>query len=53
MVKEDIKILEDMLTSLIDVLVEKGVITQEEYESKVKERLKIAEDLTRFEDLEK
>lgn len=52
MVKEDIEILEDMLTSLVDILVEKGVLTQEEFESKVKERLENVEDLTRFEELE-
>jgi len=52
MVKKEIEILEDMLTSLVDVLVEKGVITQEEYEDKVKERLKLVEDLTRFDELE-
>ena len=52
MVKEDIEILEDMLTSLVELLVEKGVITQKEYESKVKERLEDSEDLTRFEELE-
>lgn len=53
MVKEDIEILEDMLTSLVDLLVEKGLITQEEYEAKVKERLENIEKLTRFEELEK
>lgn len=52
MVSEDVEIVEDMLTSLVDILVEKGIITQEEYESKVKERLEASKDLTRFEDLE-
>ena len=52
MVKEDIEILENMLTSLVDLLVEKGVITQEEYEAMVKGKLESTEDLTRFEELE-
>lgn len=52
MVKKDIEILEDMLTSLVDILVEKNVLTQEEFEAKVKERLEKVEDLTRFEELE-
>jgi len=53
MVKEDIEILEDMLTSVVDLLVEKGLITQEEYEAKVKEKLENNKDLTQFEELEK
>ena len=53
MAKEDIEILEDMLTSLVDLLVEKGVVNQEEYDIKVKEKLMNSEKLTRFEDLKK
>jgi DNA-binding HxlR family transcriptional regulator len=52
MTKKDIEILDDMLTALVDLLVEKGVITQEEYDSKVKQRLEETKGLTRFEDLE-
>lgn len=52
MVSEDVEILENMLTSLVDILVEKGIITQEEYEEKVKKRLEEAAGLTRFDDLE-
>jgi hypothetical protein len=40
MLKEDIEILDDMIGTLVDLLVEKEVITHEEYESKVKQRLK-------------
>ena len=50
MVSEDIEILEDMLTSLVDLLVEKGIITEEEYESKVKEHLEAFEELRRLEE---
>jgi len=50
-INKDIEIL-DMLTSLVDLLVENGAITQEEFEAKVKERLENVKDLTRFEELE-
>lgn len=52
MVKKDIEILEDMLTSLVDLLVEKGVINHEEYDIRVEHKLKKSKELTRFEDLE-
>lgn len=51
MVKKEIEVFEDMLTSLVDLLVEKGIITQGEYEEKVKNKLTDSEELTRFEDL--
>jgi len=41
MIKEDIEILDDMIGTLVDLLVEKEIITHEEYESKVKQRLKM------------
>ncbi len=50
--EKDIDILSDMITSVVDLLVEKGIITQEEYETKVKERLEKSATLTKFEDLE-
>jgi hypothetical protein len=53
MTKQEIEIVEDMLISVVDLLVEKGIITQEEYESRVKQRLEDNRDLTRFEELEK
>ena len=41
MIIEDIEILDDMIGTLVDLLVEKEIITHEEYESKVKQRLKM------------
>jgi len=38
---EEIDLLDDMLSSLIDLLIEKGVITEEEYEKRVKQRVKV------------
>lgn len=51
--KKDIEILEDMLTSLVDLLIEKGIMTEEEYEERVKRKLSESEELTDFEELEK
>ncbi|MCW4016719.1 MAG: nitrile hydratase subunit beta [Candidatus Bathyarchaeota archaeon] len=38
---EEIDLLDDMLSSLVDLLIEKGVITEEEYEKRIKQRVKI------------
>ena len=38
---EEIDLLDNMLSSLVDLLVEKGVITEEEYEKRLKEKVKI------------
>lgn len=51
MVSEDVEILSDMLTALVDILVEKGLLTQEEYEDRVKILLEESSKLTRFDDL--
>lgn len=39
--EEEIDLLDDMLSSLVDLLIEKGVITEEEYERRVKEKVKV------------
>lgn len=38
---EEIVLLDDMLSSLVDLLIEKGIITEEEYEKRIKQRVKI------------
>jgi len=38
---EEIDLLDDMLSSLVDLLIEKGVITEEEYEKRIKEKIKV------------
>lgn len=50
---KDIDILDDMLASLVELLVEKGIITHEEYEERVKKKLSNSEELTRFEELDR
>jgi hypothetical protein len=38
---EEIDLLDDMHSSLVDLLIEKGIITEEEYETRIKQRVKI------------
>jgi hypothetical protein len=38
---EEIDLLDEMLSSLVDLLIEKGIITEEEYEKRLKEKIKI------------
>jgi hypothetical protein len=51
MTEEEIEILEDMLTALVDLVIERGVITQDEYDRKVEERLGLSKELTHFDEL--
>ncbi len=50
--KEEVKILEEMISSLTDLLIEKGIITDEEYNKKVKSKIKHAKELKDVDDLE-
>jgi len=50
--KEEVKILEEMISSLTDLLIEKGIITDEEYNKKVKDKIKQAKELKDVDDLE-
>lgn len=47
----EIDVLDHMLTSLVEVLEEKGIMTQEEWEQKIK--AKIEKSAQNFRDLEK
>jgi hypothetical protein len=40
-ITEEIDLLDDMLSSLVDLLIEKGIITEQEYEKRIKEKVKI------------
>jgi hypothetical protein len=40
-VGEEIDLLDTMLSSLVELLEEKGIITQAEYEKRIKERVRI------------
>jgi hypothetical protein len=38
---EEIVLLDDMLSSLVDLLIEKDIITETEYEERIKQKVKI------------
>jgi len=38
-IEEEIDLLDDMLTSLVALLEDKGIVTQEEWEKKIKRRI--------------
>jgi hypothetical protein len=38
---EEIDLLDTMLSSLVELLEEKGILTQEEYEKRIKEKVKV------------
>jgi hypothetical protein len=38
--EKEIDLLDDMLTSLVELLQEKGILTQEEWENKIEHRVK-------------
>ena len=47
-IKEELVVLDDMLSALVDLLIEKGIITDEEWEKKVKKKLKESEKLEKI-----
>ena len=38
---EEIDLLDNMHSALVDLLIEKGIITEEEYEKRIKEKIKV------------
>jgi hypothetical protein len=38
---EEIDLLDDMHSALVDILIEKGIITEEEYEKRIKQKNKV------------
>ena len=38
---EEIDLLDDMHSAIVDLLIEKGVITEEEYEKRIKQKVKV------------
>ena len=39
--KEEVVLLDDMITTLVDLLIEKGVFSEQEYENRLKQRIKV------------
>jgi predicted transcriptional regulator len=50
-VAEEIDVLDGMLSALVEVLEEKGILTQEEWEKKIKTKLEADKGKTSFRDL--
>ena len=46
--KEEVELLDDMLSALVELLEEKGVLRYEEWEKKIKEKIKEDEKLKRI-----
>jgi len=46
--KEEIELLDDMLSALVELLEEKGVLKYEEWESRIKEKIKESEKLKKI-----
>jgi DNA-binding HxlR family transcriptional regulator len=40
-ISEEIDLLDTMLSSIVELLEEKGIITEEEYEKRIKEKVKV------------
>jgi len=46
--KEEIELLDDMLSALVELLEEKGILKYEEWEKKIKEKIKESEKLKKI-----
>ena len=49
---EEVDVFDDMLTALVELLEEKGVLTQEEWEEKIKKKIEESKGKTKYHDLE-
>jgi hypothetical protein len=50
-VAEEIDVLDDMLSALVEVLEEKGILTQEEWEKRIKAKMEKSKGKVSFRDL--
>ena len=50
-IAEEIDVFDDMLTALVELLEEKGVLTQEEWEEKIRTKIEENKGKTKFRDL--
>ena len=50
-IAEEIDVLDDMLSALVDVLEEKGLITQEEWEKRIKNKIEKNKGKVSYRDL--
>jgi len=49
---DQLNTIDNMLSSLVELLEEKGILTQEEWEKRIREKEEEDKNLVRFEDLE-
>lgn len=47
----EVDVFDDMLSSLVELLEEKGILTQEEWEEKIKKKIEESKGKTKFRDL--
>jgi len=50
-IAEGIDVFDEMLSALVELLEEKGVLTQEEWEGRIKKKIEEGKGKTRFRDL--
>lgn len=50
-IAEELDVFDDMLSALVELLEEKGVLTQEEWEEKIKAKIEESKGKTKFRDL--
>lgn len=51
-IAEEVDVFDDMLTALVELLEEKGILTQEEWEQKIKAKIEESKDKTKYSDLQ-
>jgi len=51
-IAEEVDVFDDMLTALVELLEEKGVLTQEEWEEKIKKKIEESKGKTKYRDLQ-
>lgn len=50
-IAEELDVLDDMLSALVEILEEKGVLTQEEWEEKIRTKVQEGKSKTKFREL--
>ena len=51
-IAQELDVLDDMLPALVELLEEKGLITQEEWEKKIKSKILKARGIRRYQDIQ-
>ena len=51
-IAEEVDVFDDMLTALVELLEEKGVLTQKEWEEKIKAKIEKSKGKTKYRDLQ-